>query len=168
MTIRRGAFFFLSALCAACAGAGGGRFASPVAPMAGCYALNFGPWPESLQGEGAQARGLPSPGALPNVIELGTETVGRTDDSSVDGRIHEVRTHGRPGRGVLHYWRMPGGDQAVVWTGGPAGFRLEMAVSGQEVSGTAFAFSESSDAGEVSAPLSGVRAPCPRQAVPGA
>lgn len=155
-------------LCVACAGAGQGRFASPVAPLVGCYALNFGPWPDSMQGDGAMEQGLPTPTALPNVIELATERVGRTDEASVDGRIHEVRSHGRPGRGVLHYWRMVKGDSVVVWTGGPAGFRLEMGVSGEEVSGAVFAFSESAGGGEVAAPTSGVRAPCPRQAVPGA
>lgn len=154
----------LSGFFAGCAGAGQGRFASPVASLSGCYALNFGPWPESMEGDGALERGLPSPAALPNVIELHTARVGRTDEVAVGGRIHEVRSHGRPGRGVLHYWRMVNGDSVVVWTGGPAGFRLEMGVSGEEVSGTVSAFSESS--GEVSAPTSGVRAPCPRQAVP--
>ena len=155
------------AFLAACSGTGQGRFASPVAPLAGCYALNFGPWPSSMEGDGALDQGLPSPTALPNVIELGTERVGRTDEVSVDGRIHEVRSHGRPGRGVLHYWRMVDGDSAVVWTGGPAGFRLEVGVRGEAVSGTVFAFSESSAAGEIPAPTSGVRSPCPRQAVPG-
>lgn len=159
------------ALCLAatgCAGAGGGRFASPVAPLAGCYALNFGPWPEGMGGDGAAHEGFPTPTALPNVIELATDRVGRTDGASVDGRIHEVRSHGRPGRGVLHYWRMVKGDSVVVWTGGPVGFRLEMAVTGQETDGAVFAFSESSGGEEIRAALSGVRSPCPRQAVPGA
>ena len=166
--IRAVVFVTLAAASGACAGGGQGRFASPVAPLAGCYALNFGPWPEEMRDDGAAALGLPSPTALPNVIELGVERVGRTDEASVDGRIHEVRSHGRPGRGVLHYWRMVDSDSVVVWTGGPAGFRLEMGIAGEEVSGAVFAFSESAGGGEVEAALSGVRAPCPRQAVPGA
>ncbi len=158
--------FLTATLVMACAG--GGRFASPVASLAGCYALNFGPWPGEMRGDGALEEGYPTPAALPSVIELATARVGRTDDASVDGRIHEVRSHGRPGRGVLHYWRMVKSDSLVVWTGGPVGFRLEMAVTGQETEGAVFAFSEASGAEEIRAALSGVRSPCPRQAVPGA
>lgn len=164
--IRAGVWAVATAALAACAGAGMGRFASPVAPLAGCYALNYGPWPDGLREGGAAERGLPDPGVLPTVVELGTERVGSTDEVAVDGRIHEVRSHGRPGRGILHFWRMVESDSVVVWTGGPAGFRLDVGVRGDQVAGTARVFSETAE--DRTAPLSGMRSPCPRQAPRGA
>ena len=153
---------------AGCAGRSQERFASPVAPLSGCYVFEYGPWPGEISrvGEGGETEsGLPDPGALPAVIELREERVGRTEDPSVDGRIHEVRTHGRPGRGILHYWRMVDSGSMVIWTGGPRGFRLEVDLAGRQASGTAVAYAEGSAEGVLAAPLSGVRSPCPRQAV---
>ena len=128
--------------------------------MSGCYAFQYGEWPE-----GMAAAGAPNPEALPSVIELRTERVGETDEVSVDGRIHEVRTHGRPGRGILHYWRMVNADSVVVWTGGPVGFVLNLGVDRRSAVGTATALTEQSD-GQLSASVQGTRAPCPRQTVP--
>ena len=158
------AAFLTALMCAACASGTGQRFASPVASLAGCYALNYGPWPAGLD-EG-EDRTHPDPAALPNVIELRTERVGDTSEPSVDGRIHEVRTHGRPGRGILHYWRMVDGNSAVVWTGGPVGFELSMGVRGRTVDGTVAILAEGTGGEVASAPLSGQRAPCPRQTPP--
>ena len=44
-----------------CAGAGQDRFASPVAPLSGCYAFNYGPWPGDLAGDGAAEEGTSRP-----------------------------------------------------------------------------------------------------------
>jgi len=153
----------IAALLVGCAGRSQDRFASPVAPLAGCYAFEYGPWPEFAAT--ADSGGWPDPEALPAVVELRAERVGATDEPSIDGRIHEVRTHGRPGRGILHYWRMVDSDSFVIWTGGPTGFRLEVSLRGREAEGIAQAYSIAEREDVITAPLSGVRAPCPRQAV---
>ncbi|MGI9627771.1 MAG: hypothetical protein ACR2QM_13120 [Longimicrobiales bacterium] len=151
----------VGALCVitlACAGAGQERFASPVAPLAGCYVFEYGPWPDGAE---EAWEDIPDPSALPAVLELTTARVGETDEAAVGGRIHEVRSHGIPGRGVLHFWRMVDSDSIVVSTGGPVGFRLDVRIQGQTASGTTSAFAS----GDVrTAPLSGLRTPCPRQA----
>lgn len=151
-----------------CAGAGQDRFASPVAPLAGCYAFEYGPWPLSADEwksspiPAASAQGFPSPEALPGVIELTTARVAGTEEAAVGGWIHEVSSHGRPGRGILHYWRMADSDSVVIWTGGPAGFRLDAKVEGERATGTTQVFSADRET-SLMAPLTGIRTPCPRQ-----
>lgn len=134
---------------------GGGLFASPVAGMTGCYALEFGPWPADMA-----ERGLPDPASLPQVFELTEATLGRTELESVDGRLHEVRVHARGPRTLLHQWRLLDGDVAIVETSGPVGFTVEYTKRGDKVSGTVTARSE--EAAPVEAPLTGLVVPCPR------
>ena len=55
--------------------AGQARFASRVAPLSGCYAFEYGPWPPDVADSGADTA-HPSPNALPAVVELRTERVG--------------------------------------------------------------------------------------------
>lgn len=141
-----------------------------MASLSGCYVFEYGPWPEAEADAPRSVASVsdtgpvvdfPDPSVLPAVVELTTARVANTEEAAVGGRIHEVSSHGRPGRGVLHFWRMVDGDSIVVWTGGPVGFRLDARIDGQSATGTTSAFAAGE---ERAAPLSGLRTPCPRQA----
>ena len=81
-------------------------------------------------------------------------------------RLMESSDTELPGRGILHYWRMVKSDSLVIWTGGPVGFELEVGINGRRADGRTRIFSESAGGEVAVAPLSGVRAPCPRQVPP--